>query len=241
MPVHLFSPLVNRAVFIAVIFVVGGVFLGFGFLGLFVGLLLRFPGLGGLMSLDHPFSSDHHLLVFGGSENLGHRTKQLPHPGCLLGLVLVPHRTCPVHGLWEEDGSLGAWRDRVAVSPALLHPCCWCLPPGYHLARRGNLRPGWEGGYFPWMLIFSETPDGSPLLFVSGLPDVLKGLPVHVGEEWTQMGCLLLSQGLGNPRSVWSVVGWGTKMPCHRAASPLLPSQTSSPSQLYSDPTSLFS
>ena len=151
------------------------------------------------MSLDRPFSSDHHLLVFGGGENLGHRTKQLLHPGCLLGLVLVSHPPCPVHSLWEEDGSLGAWRDRVAVSPALLHPCCWRLPPGYHLARRGNLRPGWEGGYFPWILIFSETPDGSPLLFVSGLPDVLKGLPVRVGEEWTQMAAFCWVRGWGIP------------------------------------------
>lgn len=74
---------------------------------------------------------------------------------------------------------------------------CWislagssCLVP-FLLAENGILRPIREGECFPWLFVFGEAYNLSPLLVVSGLPDVVRGTLVGSWEELAYTDCLL--------------------------------------------------
>lgn len=103
-------------------------------------------------------------------------TTEHSRPGYLLWLVLVFLPELPALMSLEGRGEFGDHRDNWLL---LLSSCISLFSFILSLAygKGGSPGPGREGECFPWILTFGETLNGSFMPFVSGLPDVVKGIP----------------------------------------------------------------
>ena len=88
-------------------------------------------------------------------ENLGDKTKQLPHPGCLLRQFLVSCLTCPIHCLREEAESWGPegthWLCSLICFIFLASSTCHL---GITWQKGGISDQDEKGGYFPRVPVF---------------------------------------------------------------------------------------
>lgn len=64
-------------------------------------------------------------------------------------------------------------------------PSCWFfLPRSVSPGRKGDSQALMEGGCLPWLFSFGEAHCLSPLLMVTGWPDVARGSPVGSRGSW---------------------------------------------------------